>query len=80
MIIILLFCYSCCIQVSKVYEARLEALDALERHLLQARARTLAEDEQSLSSLSAACPAHQNIGLPNSACTCAYVYERERGS
>ena len=36
----------------------------MERHLVQARAKAIAEDERNLEDLSSACPSFQSIGVP----------------
>ena len=51
-------------QVTDEYQRRLEDLLNVERHLLQAKAKALAEDERKLSS-STSLPSSDDIVLPN---------------
>lgn len=64
LIFIILRFYNCILQVNSKYESQLEELMALERHLVQAKARALADDERNLVTLSESCPGYQDIGLP----------------
>ena len=56
--------YTVHVQVTDEYQRRLEDLFNVERHLLQAKAKALAEDERKLSS-STSLPSGEDIVLPN---------------
>lgn len=58
-----------CVQVIDEYSSCLQELASLEKHLVQARARALAEDERAFSLLSDSCPSLNSISLPKG-CLC----------
>ena len=60
-------------QISDEYKQRLDVLASLERHVVQAKARALAAEEKTLSTLREGCPGYEDIGLPEGGyhpCTC----------
>ena len=50
--------------MSAEYEKHLEELASLERHLVQAKARALTEDEQLLAAFADSCAGYGEMGLP----------------
>ena len=42
----------------------MEELSKAERHIMQAKAKALAEDEKNIASVAKICPSFMNIGLP----------------
>lgn len=58
------YCLSPDVQVSDTYTQRLNLLSQLERHLVQARAKALADDEKAIASLSESCSTYNDLNLP----------------
>ena len=52
------------VQVSDKYSQRLALLSQLEKHLVQARAKALADDEKALVSMSDLYPGYNELNLP----------------